>query len=141
MRVRKAGRSGDAHSNSADVTSWVECSGANTENDKRKRWSVTVDRRVINPSASEVTTLWRYTNLFIIIIIIIISNEDAADRRRCHRSTRPGLTGQHEPSRARTVGRQRNPTAAVKSFCYYSCFLLRAIKLIFPQCFLAHPPR
>ena len=25
------------------------------------------------PSASEVTTLWRYTNLFIIIIIIIIS--------------------------------------------------------------------
>jgi len=25
-----------------------------------------------SPSASEVTTLWRYTNLFIIIIIIII---------------------------------------------------------------------
>jgi len=26
------------------------------------------------PSASEVTTLWRYTNMFIIIIIIIINS-------------------------------------------------------------------
>jgi len=28
--------------------------------------------KTITPCASEVTTLWRYTNLFIIIIIIII---------------------------------------------------------------------
>ena len=38
-----------------------------------------VPRRVTSSlaSASEVTTLWRYTNLFIIIIIIIITNSAA----------------------------------------------------------------
>jgi len=33
-------------------------------------------------SASEVTTLWRYTNLFIIIIIIIILSPPAQSRRQ-----------------------------------------------------------
>ena len=31
---------------------------------------LTADETVVSDSASEVTTLWRYTNLFIIIIII-----------------------------------------------------------------------
>ena len=36
-------------------------------------------------SASEVTTLWRYTNLFIIIIIIIIIRSSVSYRRRTAR--------------------------------------------------------
>jgi len=36
-------------------------------------------------SASEVTTLWRYTNLFIIIIIIIIILFTCVDSRVCSR--------------------------------------------------------
>jgi len=42
------------------------------------------------PSASEVTTLWRYTNLFIIIIIIII----VARAKWCHVLS----TAAHRPS-------------------------------------------
>jgi len=33
------------------------------------------------PSASEVTTLWRYTNLFIIIIIFLAHQHKAAGRK------------------------------------------------------------
>ena len=34
-----------------------------------------------SPSASDVTTLWRYTNMFIIIIIIIIITMDVLHNR------------------------------------------------------------
>jgi len=39
---------------------------------------ISIDCSTALSSASEVTTLWRYRNLFIIIIIIIISNVDSA---------------------------------------------------------------
>ena len=40
------------------------------------------------PSASEVTTLWRYTNLFIIIIIIKLRS--TYDRRLIHKTSYEG---------------------------------------------------
>jgi len=38
--------------------------------------------KTTNDSASEVTTLWRYTNLLIIIIIIIVTNVNVEKRIR-----------------------------------------------------------
>jgi len=51
------------------------------------------------PSASEVTTLWHYTNLFIIIIIIIIEGRLSGSARR--HDARSGVASSTQPPRPR----------------------------------------